>query len=46
MTWIVTYSKKVAKQYNNLPPAVQDRLDLLTAEMELSGPVRHNWKKS
>ena len=44
MTWIVTYSKKAAKQYNNLPPAVQDRLDLLTAEIELSGPVRHNWK--
>ena len=44
MTWIVTYSKKAAKQYNNLPPVVQDRLDLLTAEMELLGPVRHNWK--
>jgi mRNA-degrading endonuclease RelE of RelBE toxin-antitoxin system len=44
MTWIVTYSKRAAKQYNKLPPVVQDRLDLLTAEMELLGPVRHNWK--
>jgi mRNA-degrading endonuclease RelE of RelBE toxin-antitoxin system len=44
MTWIVTYSKKAGKQYNDLPPAVQDRLDLLTAELELLGPFRHNWK--
>jgi hypothetical protein len=44
MTWIVTYIKKAVKQYNNLSPVVQDRLDLLTVEMELLGPVRHNWK--
>jgi len=44
MTWIVTYSNKAGKQYNALPPAVQDRLDLLTAELELLGPYRHNWK--
>lgn len=42
--WIVTYSKKAGKQYNDLPPAIQDRLDLLTAELELLGPFRHNWK--
>lgn len=44
MRWMVTYSRKAAKQYDNLPPAVQDRLDLLTAELELSGPLRYNWK--
>lgn len=44
MTWTVTYSKKAAKQYGTLPAVVQDRLDLLTAEIELSGPVRGNWK--
>jgi mRNA-degrading endonuclease RelE of RelBE toxin-antitoxin system len=44
MTWSVTYSKKAEKQYNNLPTVVQDRLDLLTVEIEQSGPVRGNWK--
>ncbi len=44
MSWIVTYSKKAEKQYNSLPTIVQDRLDLLTAEIELSGPTRGNWK--
>lgn len=42
--WTVAYSKKAEKQYNSLPSVVQDRLDLLTAEIELSGPVRGNWK--
>jgi hypothetical protein len=44
MSWIVTYGKKAAKQYTNLPTAVQDRLDLLTAEIEQLGPIRGNWK--
>jgi len=44
MPWFVTYSKKAEKQYSSLPAIVQDRLDLLTAEIELSGPVRGNWK--
>ena len=44
MKWVVCYSSKAAKQYDNLPRAVQDRLDLLTAELELLGPNRYNWK--
>ncbi len=44
MKWVVTYSKKAAKQYDKLPPLIQDRLDLLTAEIELFGPIRGNWK--
>jgi len=44
MKWIVSYSRKAAKQYDGLPRAVQDRLDLLTAELELLGPNRYNWK--
>lgn len=44
MTWTILYSSKAEKQYRKLPAGVQDRLDLLTAEMELSGPIRHNWK--
>jgi hypothetical protein len=44
MSWIVAYSRKAAKQYGDLPSVVQDRLDALTAEIELSGPVRGNWK--
>ena len=34
MLWIVTYSRKAGKLYDKLPTMVQDRLDLLTAEME------------
>ncbi|QEM67584.1 cytotoxic translational repressor of toxin-antitoxin stability system [Geobacter sp. FeAm09] len=44
MPWTVTYSKKAEKQYHNLPPSVQDRLDLLAAEIEHFGPIRGNWK--
>ena len=44
MMWTVTYSKKAERQYNNLPSVVQDRLDLLTAELEQLGPVCGNWK--
>ena len=44
MSWTVTYDKKAAKQYSSLPSVVQDRLDLLTAEIELLGPIRGNWK--
>ncbi|WP_136513617.1 cytotoxic translational repressor of toxin-antitoxin stability system [Geomonas edaphica] len=44
MRWLVTYTRKAAKQYDELPSAVQDRMDLLTAELELLGPNRHNWK--
>lgn len=44
MRWIVSYSRNAAKQYESLPPSVQDRLDLLTAELELLGPNRFNWK--
>lgn len=44
MSWTVTYSKKAEKQYSGLPSNVQDRLDMLTAEIEQSGPVRGNWK--
>lgn len=44
MKWLVSYTRKAAKQYDALPRAVQDRMDLLTAELELLGPIRHNWK--
>lgn len=40
MEWIASYSGNVAKQYEALPRAGQDRLDLLTAELELL----FNWK--
>lgn len=30
--------------YDALPRAVHHRMDLLTAELELLGPIRHNWK--
>ncbi len=44
MAWIVNFSKKVVKQYDALPRAVQDRMNLLAAEIETLGPVRGNWK--
>lgn len=44
MSWIVTYSRKAEKQYIGLPSSVQDRLDLLAAEIEQQGPIRGNWK--
>ena len=44
MSWIVSYSRRAEKQYGTLPSVVQDRLDALTAEIELLGPVRGNWK--
>ncbi|MGE3548992.1 MAG: type II toxin-antitoxin system RelE/ParE family toxin [Geobacter sp.] len=44
MSWTVTYSRKAEKQYIGLPSVVQDRLDLLAAEIERQGPVRGNWK--
>ena len=44
MSWSVSYSKNAAKQYSALPSVVQDRLDALTAEIELLGPVRGTWK--
>jgi len=44
MSWTVSFSNKAEKQYRSLPTAVQDRLDLLAAEIEQLGPVRGNWK--
>jgi mRNA-degrading endonuclease RelE of RelBE toxin-antitoxin system len=44
MAWIVNFSKKVEKQYDSLPRVVQDRMNLLAAEIETLGPVRGNWK--
>lgn len=37
---MVTYSSKSRKQYAKLPSVIQDRLDLLSAEIEILGPVR------
>lgn len=43
MSWTVTYSSKSHKQYAKFPSVIQDRLDLLSAEIEILGPVRGNW---
>jgi mRNA-degrading endonuclease RelE of RelBE toxin-antitoxin system len=43
MKWTVKYSKRAAKQAEKLPNKVLEILDLLVAEIELSGPVRGNW---
>jgi hypothetical protein len=36
--------QKCRETIQQLTSCCADRLDLLTAEMELLGPVRHNWK--
>ena len=43
MKWTVKYSKRAAKQAEKLLNKVFEILDLLVAEIELSGPVRGNW---
>lgn len=44
MEWTVTYSNKAGKQYSKLPQSVRDSIDLLVAEIRMTGPVRGNWK--
>ena len=43
MKWAVKYSKRAAGQAAKLPLKVLEILDVLVAEIELSGPVRGNW---
>ena len=43
MKWTVKYSKRAAKQSEKLPKKVLEILDVLVAEIELSGLVRGNW---
>ena len=43
MEWTVRYSKRAARQSEKLLRKVLEILDLLVAEIELSGPVRGNW---
>lgn len=44
MSWTVAFTGKAAKQAKKLPSGVASALSLLVAEMELSGPVRGNWR--
>ena len=44
MPWQVAFTKRSAKQRNDLPEAVAQRLDALVQEIAVSGPVRGNWK--
>ena len=44
MDWTVRYANKAAKQYRKLPQSVRDTIDLLVAEIRISGPVRNNWR--
>lgn len=40
----VLLKKKTLKQYKALPQAIQEAFQLLAAEIEVSGPVRTNWR--
>ena len=44
MSWIVGFTSKAEKQVGKLPQKERDLLALLVREMQLSGPVRSNWK--
>ncbi len=44
MSWIVGFTSKAEKQVGKLPRKERDLLTLLVREMQLSGPVRSNWK--
>lgn len=44
MNWTVEFTSKADKQRAKLPDKVRALLARLSKEMELSGPIRKNWK--
>lgn len=44
MNWTVDFTSKAAKQRGKLPDKVRALLDLLSKQMEISGPIRRDWK--
>ena len=44
MSWQVRFTKKAAKQKQELPELVRENLAALVFEMEQVGPIRGNWK--
>lgn len=44
MNWRVEIHNQVIKQLPKLPAKIIDRLEILIAEIEVSGPVRGNWQ--
>ncbi len=44
MTWVIHIHKRIIKKINQLPEKLQLSLFALLKEIEISGPVRGNWK--
>ena len=44
MSWQVFFKKHVAKQMAKLPKGINAVTRALVREIELLGPLRHNWK--
>lgn len=44
MNWSVYFKKKAEKQLNELPKSVKEVALFLVREIEILGPLRHNWK--
>ena len=44
MSWVTSFTRKAAKQVDELPLSVQLKLRALILEIEKAGPVRGNWK--
>ena len=42
--WTIEFTSKARKQRSKLPDKIRALLDLLSKEMELTGPMRKNWK--
>jgi mRNA-degrading endonuclease RelE of RelBE toxin-antitoxin system len=44
MVWRVFFSRRAEKQLAKLPDNIVSAMRFLTREIELHGPMRHNWK--
>ena len=44
MKWSVALTRSSAKNYSKLPAKIKDRVDFLVKEIQISGPIRGNWK--
>jgi hypothetical protein len=42
--WQISFTSSAGKAYNKLNAKIQSIIDLLVIELEVSGPIRGNWK--
>lgn len=44
MSWTVCFTKRAAKQLRELPEIVQNQVDLLRSEIQVTGPMQPAWR--